>query len=47
LTTLGCPGPEVVQMLPFLPTPTSYLDVTGENAIRWRAVFGLPPLEDV
>ena len=40
-TTLGCVGSEDWQMLPFLPTPFSGLEVNGENAVRWRQLFSL------
>lgn len=41
-STLGCPGPEDWQMLPFLGGPTSLLEVTGTNARAWRQAFKLP-----
>jgi hypothetical protein len=44
-TTLGCPGAEDWQMLPFLPTPDGGLDISGENAAAWRALLGLPQWE--
>lgn len=41
LTRLGCPGSEDWQMMPFLASPTSFLDPDCENARLWRSVFGL------
>jgi hypothetical protein len=40
-TQLGCPGPEIWQMLPFISSPSSGLDPHGWNAISWRKWFGL------
>jgi hypothetical protein len=41
-TRLGCPGPEIVQMLPFVNSPSSGLDPGSSMAKVWRKWFGLP-----
>src|SRR5687767_2622669 len=40
-TLVGCPGPEIWQMLPFIPSPTSGIDPDSRNAKLWRTWFGL------
>jgi len=41
-TTLGCPGPEDWQWLPFTSGPDSGLEPDGTNGRAWRDWFGLP-----
>lgn len=38
---LGCPGPEIVQMLPFTSSTRSGLDPYGISAQTWRSWFGI------
>ncbi len=40
-TSLGCPGPEDWQWLPFTTGRESLLDPRGASAARWKAWFGL------
>jgi cell wall assembly regulator SMI1 len=40
-TQLGCPGPEIWQILPFLSSPYSGLEIEGLHAHAWRAWIGL------
>ena len=40
-TQLGCPGGEDWQILPFLESPTSYINPTSENGREWQAFFGI------
>jgi len=41
-TTLGCPGPQDWQWLPFTSGPDSGLEPDGANGRAWRNWFGLP-----
>jgi hypothetical protein len=38
---LGCPGPDLPSLVPFLDTETEQLSSISENAILWREVIGL------
>lgn len=42
-TQLGCPGGEDWQLLPFIESPTSFINPTSENARSWQSIFGLDP----
>jgi hypothetical protein len=38
---LGCPGGEDWQILPFVESPTSYIDPTSKNAVTWKEILNL------
>jgi hypothetical protein len=40
-TQLGCPGPEIWQMLPFISSPSSGVEPYGKNAQLWRDWLGV------